>query len=109
MAEPQQQMLIIQSADHITIPRSEVPVILSSRGYLDSQLCVNFLRCGVPAVQVLLSEPNVLNARRDLEDLRSCLVRLQRPGEKCTAHMGDEKPFVIIVTRQIEPVRNQPK
>lgn len=52
-----QGQVISQGSGTVTIPRDGVPMIeYSHRAYDDLAITANFLRCGVPAVQIVVND-----------------------------------------------------
>jgi hypothetical protein len=95
------KLILTQDTDGsiITVPAGEVPVIRICTNYKEYVVAaVNFLRCGCPSVQLLVTYTRTLDDDY-LNELKEISALLQLPKER---FIIEEKFPIIVMRREFE-------
>ena len=113
--EMRQTQMLIQSDDCVTVPANETPVLLlhlggSNIGRLIR--AVNFLRCGVPSVQMITAKTDLAvnkhNIQKCEEEIEYFLDAIELFNESFDVSFQERKPESLVVATLTRAASRKP-
>ncbi|MBI4122662.1 MAG: hypothetical protein HY462_01555 [Parcubacteria group bacterium] len=106
-AHCQRRQLVMQGSEVITIAAGEAPVICNSVSELqlfNLGYAINFLRTGIPEVQLVVENSDTYAKRKQLEQLKTFFEAVKLEGENfsITSNEAVKGVVVFLIKRRVQ-------